>query len=111
MRDTHGRFTSFKRAVKRTAVTVAVLTFVTGGLYVYISYGAVMKLDTSPVKEATSTPDTYEAFYNRKVEEYKASPAFKIIKDKAYADTDAQLDKIAKLNITNAVLTRIEQQK
>lgn len=98
-------------------IVVAVLLGVPASMY-YINH----RLDAM-VKPEIVTPaktDTFDDFYQRKLEEYKQSPAFQTTKraaeDKFEADKkaekeklEANLEKQAEVNILNAIITKVEQ--
>jgi len=109
VRNSVGQFTrslwaKFVHVVKVVLVWSVVLSVIGGGIYVYASSKYVDKI-TMPA------PETYEQFHAKKVEEYKQTPEFQAERAKALAETEDQLNKLADLRITNAVLTRIEQSK
>ena len=98
-------------------IVVAVLLGVPTSMY-YINH----RLDAM-VKPEIVTPaptDTFDDFYQRKLDEYKKSDSFQVMKkaaeDKFEADKKAEKDKLeanlekqAEVNILNAIITKVEQ--
>lgn len=111
----HRAWNFTKRITLATVALSIVGGCVYGAIFAQSSY-AVQKYEAPKVVPA----DTFDGFYQRKLEEYKKSKSFLDMKDKKMAEIETayqkakeealkNLDKQAQVNILNGIITKIEQ--
>jgi len=102
-RDKKGRFAkSFVGSFIGAVILIAVA-------YVAATYQPTMaSVKPAAVYEAPKT-ETFEDFYNKKVEEYKKTPEYIKEKEEEIKKTEGRMEEIARLRVMNAIMVRAEQ--